>query len=364
MNTNEQMILVVDDDDLVRNVLTRQLKALGYEAMGVDGCEAALEMLAAGRFAAALVDLHMPGMDGHATLAALLQRDPELAVLMVTGAGDVDDAVRAMHAGAFDHMTKPVSLDQLRLALERALELRRLRMSRAEQDRRMQVRLDEQEYRLNRSCLEMVTALAAALEAKDPYTNGHSERVTRYAVQLAWEAGLDNVETENIALAGQLHDIGKIGIREEVLNKPGKLTDEEFEHIKSHPLTGVQMLQKVESLADALPIVRHHHERYDGRGYPDSLAGEEIPLAARVVALADAFDAMTSSRAYRGAMPVSKARGIVLECSGTQFDPALVEVFVGLIDRGELQLPAEAPPVQRAFQPAAEAEACATGDAA
>jgi len=364
MDASEQMVLVVDDDDLVRSVLCRQLTALGYEAMGANGGEAGLEILAVGRFSAALVDLHMPVMDGHATLAALLQRDPQLAVLMVTGAGDVDDAVRAMHAGAYDHLSKPISLDQLRLALERALELRRLRRSREDQERQTQAKLDEQQQRLERSALEMVTALAAALEAKDPYTCGHSERVTRYAVQLAWKVGLDSREIENLTLAGQLHDIGKIGIREEVLNKPGKLTDEEFDHIKSHPLTGVQILQKVDSLAAALPIVRHHHERYDGKGYPDGLAGEDIPLPARVVAVADAFDAMTSSRAYRSALPTAEARRRLLEGSGTQFDTELVEVFVGLLDSGELQMPEEAEPETPAAHPEPQAAACAAGDAA
>jgi len=224
--------------------------------------------------------------------------------------------VRAMRAGASDYMLKPIKSDEFHLALERVLRLR--------------------ERRKNRSYIESVTTLAAALEAKDPYTQGHSNRVTVYALRLAQHIAIPEAEIKIIQAAGPLHDIGKIGIREEVLNKPGRLEESEFEHIKQHPGIGARMLEHQESLLQVHRLVRHHHERFDGNGYPDHLASGTIPMGARILAVADAFDAMTSNRPYRPGLGDEEARKRLIEGRGSQFDPDLVSAFVDLLDRGWL----------------------------
>ncbi|MEW6681186.1 MAG: HD-GYP domain-containing protein, partial [bacterium] len=179
---------------------------------------------------------------------------------------------------------------------------------------------------------ETIKALAAEIETRNPYTLGHSERVTDYSVMIAKNLDLPSSKIELIKYAGLLHDLGKIGISDNILLKPGKLTDEEFAEIKSHPLKSESIIKLITFLKDALPIVRHHHEHYDGKGYPDGLAYEKIPLESRILAVADAFDAMTSDRPYRSAMSKEDAIGVLKKCSGTQFDPKVVEIFISLIE--------------------------------
>jgi len=311
---NKPTVLVVDDERPVREVLVQMLQRAGYHATEAENGLEALKILGAARFDAVLLDIEMPGMNGQQVLDRILAHDPEAAVLMVTGINDVEQSVRSMRSGACDYVLKPVEFDRLHTALDRALHLRSRRRSRA--------------------YLDAVSTLAQALEAKDPYTRGHSERVTVYALRLAQHIGLPREQLEQLEAAGPLHDIGKIGIREEVLHKPGRLDDEEFAHIQQHPVIGAHMLARDPALAPVRRIVRHHHERWDGKGYPDGLAGAAIPLGARILAVADAFDAMTSDRPYRQPMSDAEAQSRLLDCRGTQFDADLVGSFVELLDRG------------------------------
>ncbi|NOZ85893.1 MAG: response regulator [Deltaproteobacteria bacterium] len=331
-------ILIVDDEEILRKVLSRQIVKMGYEFDVASSGQEAVKKIDPGKFDAALLDYRMPEMNGLDTLKRILKIDPKMAVLMLTAEQDLEIAVNILKLGAYDYLTKPVSMDELKFALERSLELRQLRLDRENEEQRLRERVKEQKRQLESSYLDTVMALAAALEAKDRYTQGHSERVTFYSVALAREIGLSNQEIDRLSLGGQLHDIGKIGIRETVLNKNGKLTDKEYEHVKTHPLIGAQILGRIKSMAPILPIVRHHHERYDGAGYPDGLKGENVPLEARIVAVADAFDAMTSNRAYRSAIPLEEAIKRLVACKGTQFDPALVDVFQDLLSKGMISI--------------------------
>ncbi len=188
-------------------------------------------------------------------------------------------------------------------------------------------------HNLQRAYIDTLSALTSAIDAKDSYTRGHSERVTDLSMRLAIELGVERTEVEKIKLGGLLHDIGKIGIPEGILNKPGRLNDEEFTVIKSHPELGVRILGKVEFLLGVVPIIKHHHERYDGKGYPDGMKGEDIPLLARIVSVVDTYDAMTTDRPYRKAMTVEEALKEIHHCSGTQFDPGIAAVFIRMIRR-------------------------------
>ena len=332
MQPEKPAVLVVDDEEMIREVLFRQLQRLGYRPQAVASGQEAVEATLPGKYQAALLDVNMPGLDGVETLRRLLLIDQDLAVLMVTAQAGVATAVKALRSGAHDYLLKPVQMDELQIALERGLELQRLRRERREEDARLRRVVHQQALRLEQSFLGAVAALAKALEAKDPYTHGHSERVTRYALELADAVGLSAEQRELIALAGPLHDIGKIGIRDEILEKKEKLSDEEWEQIKKHPMTGARILEGIEGVGAVLPLVKHHHERWDGGGYPAGLSGEDIPREARIIAVADAFDAMTSNRAYRRALSWAAVQDDFIKGAGQQWDAELVKTFLGLVE--------------------------------
>jgi len=246
--------------------------------------------------------------------------------------------VNCLSMGAMDYLTKPFNIEEVRARVRQAVEKRRLILENRRYQEQLEERVRAQASRLEQLFLDTMQAFAAALEVKDPYTRGHSIRVSRYSVAIARAMGLDGETVRQIDLGGHLHDIGKIGVREGVLNKLGPLTDEEYEHIMTHPVVGWRILKPLLSDAPkALHIVRSHHERYDGRGVPDGLAGDRIPLEARIAAVADAFDAMTSGRAYRrgGRMTMAEAVAEVGRCRGTQFDPLIVEAFIAVVATGD-----------------------------
>jgi putative nucleotidyltransferase with HDIG domain len=237
-----------------------------------------------------------------------------------------------------DYLTKPFHLEEVRARVGQALEKRRLVIENRSYQERLQQKVAVQAHRLEELFLASIQSLAEALEVKDPYTRGHSIRVSAYSSIIARALGLDGEMLRQVELGGHLHDIGKIGVREHVLNKPGKLSEAEYEHIMTHPVVGWRILAPL--LGDmpvALNVVRSHHERYDGRGVPDRLAGDEIPLEARIAAAADTFDAMTSDRPYRPVgLSAEDALAEIVRCSGTQFDPRVVAALRGVVERGEL----------------------------
>ena len=274
-------------------------------------------------------DMRMPELDGIGLLETIRQQYPDTSVIMLTGMSETTTAVDCLHMGAADFLLKPISVAELQARVSRVLEKRALVLQNRFYQQHLERQVHEQAQRIQELFLQGVQMLARALEAKDAYTSGHSIRVSQYAVGTAQRLGFDGVSLDGIRLGGELHDIGKIGMREAVLHKPGTLTDEEFRQITEHPALGERMLQPLaQESPDVLRIVRSHHERLDGRGFPDGLRGEKIPIEARIVAVADAFDAMTTERPYRDARQPVDAVEELRRVAGTQLDPAAVEAFV------------------------------------
>lgn len=337
---NAPYCLVVDDEDRLRQVLMHVMRKDGFRCIEAATGEQALEHLRRHPVSLMLSDLKMPGMNGIELLRRALELYPDVAVVMITGVPDVEDAVSCLAQGAMDYLMKPFHLEEVRMRAAKAMDRRRLILENRHYQERLHERVVAQASRLEEMFFAGVQALAEALELKDPYTRGHSVRVSQYSSILARALGLDEDVVRQIELGGHVHDIGKIGVREAVLNKTEQLTDEEYEHIMIHPVVGWRVLAPL--LGDApiaLNIVRSHHERMDGRGVPDGLVGEMIPFEARIVAVADAIDAMTSGRPYRGSeLTLVEAVQELRRNAGSQFDPKVVAAVEKSLASGDLQL--------------------------
>ncbi len=321
--------LVVDDDAAVRSTVARVIRSIGLTPLEAEDGGAALRLLEAhGEVPLVISDVNMPGMSGTELLEEITRRYPDTAVLMLSGVSDVRTAVACLEKGALDYIAKPALLEEVRARVAKALEKRDLLLQRRFYQRNLERRVRSQAGRIRELFLQGVQTLAHALEAKDAYTSGHSMRVSRYAVQTAVRLGFTGEALEEVRLGAELHDIGKIGTREAVLNKPGPLTAEEFAHIIEHTVLGEKILSPLaRENPIVLRIVRSHHERMDGSGFPDRLRGADIPLEARIVAVVDAFDAMTTTRAYRGSRTPVEALGELDRCLGSHFDPDVVRAF-------------------------------------
>ena len=322
--------LVVDDEPGVRKFLIRMLQAQGFQCFEAASGREALRVLDRIDAPPLIVsDMRMPEMDGITFLEVVRDQYPDTSVIMLTGMNDTSTAVDCLHRGAADFLLKPISMSEFQARVTRALEKRALVLQNRFYQEHLERQVHEQATRIQELFLQGVQMLARALEAKDAYTRGHSIRVSQYAVAMASRMGFAGVSLDGIRLGGELHDIGKIGTREAVLHKPGTLTAEEFRQITEHPLLGERMLSPLaQESPDVLRIVRSHHERLDGRGFPDGLRGEKIPIEARIVAVADAFDAMTTRRPYRESRSPADALAELRRVAGSQLDPEAVEAFV------------------------------------
>ncbi|HEX6059232.1 MAG TPA: HD domain-containing phosphohydrolase [Gemmatimonadaceae bacterium] len=336
----DRRCLVVDDEPRLRQVLVRLMEADGFTCAEAGTGTEALAQLAREEFPLVVSDLRMPQMDGFELLQQVRIRHPDTAVVMITAVADVDVAVRCLAIGAMDYLTKPFHLEEVRARVRQAMEKRRLLLENRDYQQRLEEKVRAQARRLEDLFFASIQSLAQALEVKDAYTRGHSSRVSQYSVVIAHAMGLDDDTVRQVELGGHVHDIGKIGVREAVLNKHGPLTDEEYRHIMSHPVVGWEILRPLlRETPLALAIVRSHHERVDGTGIPDGLAGEAIPLAARIAAVADSLDAMTSGRPYRArSMTIGDALAEIRRCAGTQFDPDVVHAFGAAVERGEIAI--------------------------
>ncbi|MBL8978540.1 MAG: response regulator [Gemmatimonadetes bacterium] len=321
--------LVVDDDAAVRSSIARVIRTIGLVPLEAEDGGAALRLLEEhGEVPLVITDVNMPGVSGMELLEEVTRRYPDTAVLMLSGVSDVKTAVACLDKGALDYIAKPALLEEVRARVAKALEKRDLLLQKRFYHRNLELRVRSQAGRIRELFLQGVQTLAHALEAKDAYTSGHSIRVSRYAVQTAVRLGFAGDALEEVRLGAELHDIGKIGTREAVLNKPGPLTPEEFAHITEHTLLGEKILSPLaRENPIVLRIVRSHHERMDGGGFPDRLQGASIPLEARIVSVVDAFDAMTTTRAYRGSRTPAEALGELDRCIGSHFDPEVVRAF-------------------------------------
>ncbi len=323
-----EKILIVDDEEQIRRLLHAKLSSEGFKCWEAANAEQALEKLRNDVFSLVLLDIRMPGMSGDELLPLIKTSYPDVAVIMATAVGGTKVGIECMKRGAYDYITKPFILDEVVLNVDRALEKRKLELENKEYRQQLEAKVAEQARKIRTSFLSAITALAYALEAKDRYTGGHSQRVAGITVAIAVSLGLPQENIDKIKLAGLIHDVGKIGVRESVLNKPGRLNDEEMKHIQKHPEIGERLLAPVAEDEEILRWVRHHHERYDGTGYPDRAGGDRIPLGARILAVADAFEAMISERPYRSAMTEKAALAEIERGAGAQFDPMIAEVLL------------------------------------
>jgi putative nucleotidyltransferase with HDIG domain len=335
-------VLVVDDEETIRLALARYLRSQGYVVEVADSGTAAIGRLEHERFSVMVCDVRMPDMTGLDVVPHARRLDGDLAILMLTAVNDAHTATDALSHGAMDYLVKPVQLTQLQDAVVRAAHRRQLEIERrrVEEHIREEVELRTVELEREKTALRDLTigvaeALINAMEAKDVYLRGHSSRVADQAASIADELGLDADEVENVRLAGRLHDVGKIGIREEILNKPGGLTEEEFEHVKQHVQFGMEILAPLKHIPVAMNYVHDHHEHYDGTGYPRGLKGEQISIGGRILAACDAFDALTSRRAFRDAMHPDETIRYLGNEVGRLLDPKVYEALKVVVQRGK-----------------------------
>lgn len=336
-SSGKKHILVVDDDNDVCELLAEGLASFGHPAYAASNPHEALEIVEREPIRLVLTDIAMPEVDGFEVLRRIKFYDPDIAVVMVTGATDVDIAIRAIREGASDYVTKPLNLDEVQIVVERTLRKRKCVLDERSRKEQLEVLVDTRTQEVTRLCDELTDsyestlhALMTALDFRDNETQGHSYRVVEYAVMVAERMGVDEPELTQIRRGAILHDVGKIGVPDAVLKKPGKLTDEEWKEMRRHPELGYRMLKDISFLRGCLDIVLCHQERYDGSGYPRGLKGEQIPLGARIFALVDTFDAMTSDRPYRPACSIPEARAEIERWSNSQFDPNVAEAFLSV----------------------------------
>jgi response regulator RpfG family c-di-GMP phosphodiesterase len=333
-------LLIVDDEAPLRDALGRYLREQGFAVTTVGSGDAAIEELRRSRYHLMLLDIRMPGMSGIDTIPEALDIDPDLAVIMLSAVTDATSAANCMQRGAMDYLTKPIELTDLMSAVHRALRRRdTLLQSRGITSwLREEVQRRGEEVVRERSKQEQITlatleALINALEAKNVYLRGHSARIAALAATIAHELGLSDEAVEHVRMAGRLHDLGKIGIREEVLNREGPLTEEEYEHVKTHVVIGSQILGPLTHLGPIVGFVRGHHEHWDGSGYPDALSGEEIPLGARIICAAEVYDALTQARPYHDKLRPDEAIERMRLLAGTVLDPQVMDALAAAVAR-------------------------------
>ena len=331
----EERILIVDDDQATCATIARRLKREGCSCVTARSGQESLYYFYRDEFSMVISDINMPEMNGIELLKQVKCLNPHTMVIIVTAHPKIAVVREAMQLGGCDFSVKPNALDLMVFSVEKGFERRRLEEEVQTYHQYLE-RLAEAKTTelqpalliLKKTYLDSVKVLSGAIEAKDPYTRGHSDRVRSLSLRIGMKLGLNGKRLEDLVFGALLHDIGKIGIKDEVLQKQGRLSPEEYRHVQEHPLIGVKILEAFDSFKDKVLMIRHHHEHFDGNGYPDRLVGEEIPVEARIIAISDAFDAMTSLRPHRASLTLEMALKEMKEGVGKQFDPALVEVFL------------------------------------
>jgi len=333
-------VLVVDDEEPIRNALRKFLKQQQFEVYTAGSGEEALQQLRLHKVALMLSDIRMPGTSGVDLVPQALEIEPDVAILMLTAVNDATSAALCMQRGAMDYLTKPIELADLGRAVQRALKRREMLLENRHLNQWLKeevttrtAELHRQQHRMERISTATLEALVNALEAKDPYLRGHSARVADLSANIATELGMNEEEVDRVRMAGRLHDLGKIGTRDAVVNKEGPLTPEEFEHVKQHVIIGAQILAPLVHLGDIVSMVKSHHERWDGTGYPDGLRGEEIPQGGRIIAAAEVYDALTTSRPYQEKMTPEQAVERMADLSATVLDSTVYDALVRIVSR-------------------------------
>lgn len=333
LESGKAHILVVDDDAMNRKIAEKMLKS-NYQVDSVESGKAALEFLEKEQPDLILLDIHMPDMDGFEVMECIMAQEKlrNIPVIFLTADNERDMEVKGFQKGALDFITKPFIADIMIQRVNRILELDRLQKYLQQEVDRQTQNAEERRRKVERMSLQMVQTLASTIDAKDKYTNGHSVRVAEYSRRIAVKLGKSEKEQEDIYYMGLLHDIGKIGIPDEIINKTSRLTDEEYAIIKKHPIIGADILKNISEMPGIETGARWHHERYDGRGYPDGLKEEEIPEMARIIGVADAYDAMASKRSYRDVLPQEVIKEEIRKGKGTQFAPDAADAMLELME--------------------------------
>lgn len=321
-------VTVVDDEPCARDVLVRAVRSWDYACQSAASAEEAVALLERRPTPVVVTDLRMPGQGGAWLVREVQRRWPMVAVIVVTAGDEVDALAKCLDAGAQHYFLKPIHFDEFQHALATTLRAQQARRHDAHSRRQLERALDHHRGKRRHTFLSAVTSLVRTLEARDAYTSGHSLRVRSYVRRLAHHLKLDGQTRRYASLAAKLHDIGKIGLPEAILNKSGGLTVAEFSLVMDHPAIGERILRPFIRSEGVLAGIRGHHERFDGGGYPDGLRGEQIPFLARMIAVADCFDALTSRRAYRQPLPPGAALEVLRRGAGTQLDPQLAKAFV------------------------------------
>ena len=322
-------IIAVDDEEGIVDSLSVFLRRSGYDLVGVTDPLEAIELVRNEHFDLMVLDFIMTPIHGDKVVEEIRKFNKELYILLLTGHKDLApplETIRKLDIQGY--CEKSDKFDQLLLLIESGIKS----IEQMNEIKRINEELSNTYEKLERAYLDSVQTLRYTVEAKDPYTRGHSDRVSAYSVLIGKYLGLSETDLRTLEVGGLFHDIGKIGIPDSILLKETKLTDDEYSEIKNHPSIGAHILCNAAIFQDIIPIVKHHHERYDGRGYPGQLKGEDIPYMARIAAVADTFDAMTSKRTYRDALPLEAVRSEIEKCSGTQFDPEIAKVFIDILD--------------------------------
>jgi putative nucleotidyltransferase with HDIG domain len=326
-------ILIVDDEVEITEILA-DLLSEEYECSRAGSAEEALSRLQESVFQLVISDITMPGMSGLDMIPHVKEISPDTVVVMISGMQTVESAIGALRLGAFDYLMKPFDLRQVEAVVKRALEHHDLVVAKQRYENHLEELVEQRTAELDRALNSLeaayrstLKALTAALETRDSETHGHSERVVSYSLRLGREYGLSSAEMKALEFGSLLHDIGKIGVPDSILRKPAKLTEEEWVRMREHPLHGQQILRGIEFLQGASRVVAQHHEKWDGTGYPLGLRNEDIDICARIFAVADAFDAITSDRVYRRGKPYEAAAQELDDWAGRQFDPKVVEAF-------------------------------------
>ena len=327
--SNGYKIIVVDDEQGIVDSLSIFLKRSGYDFTGLTNPLEAIERVRNEHFDMMILDFMMDPIHGDEVVEEIRKFNKDLYILLLTGHKDLAPPLETIKRLEIQgYCEKSDKFDQLLLLIESGIKsIEQMNTIKTINDQ-----LHDKNQELERAYLDTIGILRQTVEAKDPYTRGHSDRVSEYSVLIGKKLGLDENTLHILKIGGLFHDIGKIGIPDSILLKESKLSDEEYSQIKNHPMIGVHMLGDAAIFTDILPIVKHHHERYDGRGYPSQLVGDDIPYVARIAAVADTFDAMTSKRSYRDSLPIDVVRAEIERCSGTQFDPNIAKVFLDIMD--------------------------------
>lgn len=326
-------ILIVDDEREITEILS-DLLSEDYDCKTANSAEDALDRLAVSDVQLVISDITMPGMSGLEMIPLVKRVSPNTVVVMISGMQTVESAIGALRLGAFDYLMKPFDLRQVEAVVKRALEHHELIVAKQRYEDHLEELVEQRTIELDRALNSLedayratLKALTAALETRDSETHGHSERVVTYSLRLGREYGLNSETMKALEFGSLLHDIGKIGVPDSILRKPAKLTDEEWVRMKEHPYHGQQILRGIKFLEGAACVVAQHHEKWDGSGYPHGLRGEDIDICARIFAVADAFDAITSDRVYRRGKSYQEAAKELDDWAGRQFDPKVVEAF-------------------------------------